>query len=588
MSSTRRVWVCSAALSLAAFFGVNLGTANAATEESLFTAQTPALTNVSDGSNVNYELGMKFTSGVAGQIAGIRFWKSSKESGTHTGHIWSASGQLLATLTFTNETGSGWQAQMFASPIAVKASTVYVVSVNTGRTYYAATNRGLASQVVNQDLRSVVGSNDVFGAPGSFPTSTFKSSNYFRDVIFTPGTAALTQQLSASASSLSFGNVNVGSSASQTLTMTNSGTGSVSISQMTAAGTGYTSVSGVTLPMSLAAGQTVSTKVTFAPTAMGSNSGSVSVVSSATNSPSTVALSGSGTAGTQPMISVVPVSVGFGSVSVGLSNTQTVTISNPGNASLSVTQSLLAGTGMSMSGLSLPLTVLAGKSASFTVAFAPKAAGSITGSLTLVSNAPNSPLAVAVTGTGVTSVLQLSVTPGSLSFGSLAVGSNATQIVTIANSGNSSVSVSALTKSGAAFSMNGISLPVTLAAAQSATFNVVFTPASAGSAVGSIAVVSTATTAPAPISLSGTGTAAATHTAALNWAASTSTVAGYNVYRGTQTGGPYAIVDSSLVTIMNYTDSAVTSGHTYYYVVTAVDASGNESINSNEAAAIIP
>jgi hypothetical protein len=588
MSSTRRVWVCSAALSLATMFGFNLGTASAATVESLFTAQTPALTNVSDGSNVNYELGMKFTSGVAGQIAGIRFWKSSKESGTHTGHLWSASGQLLATLTFTNETGSGWQKQMFASPIAVKASTVYIVSVNTGKTYYVATDNGLSSQVVNQDLRSVVGSNDVYGSSGGFPTSTYKSSNYFRDVIFTPGTAALTQQLSASASSLTFGNVNLGSSASQTLTMTNSGTGSVSISTMTAAGTGFSSVSGVTLPMSLAAGQTVSTKVTFTPTAMGSNSGSVSVVSNATNSPSTVALSGSGTAASQPMISVVPGSVGFGSVSVGLSNTQTVTISNPGTASLSVSQSLLAGTGMSVSGLSLPLTVLAGKSASFTVAFAPKAAGSITGSLTLVSNALNSPLAVGLSGTGVSSVLQLSVTPGSLNFGTLTVGSNASQTVTIANIGNSSVSVSALSMSGAGFSVSGISLPVTLAAAQSLTFNVVFTPASAGSAVGSVTVVSTATTAPAAITLSGTGAAAATHTAALNWVASTSNVAGYKVYRGTQTGGPYAVVDSSLVTIMNYTDSTVSSGNTYYYVVTAVDASGNESSNSNEAAAIIP
>src|SRR5271166_2567980 len=116
MSFTRRVWVCSAVLSLAAFCGFEV---KAATTESLFTAQRPALTNVSDGSNVNYELGMKFTSGVAGQIAGIRFWKSSEESGTHVGHIWSGSGQLLATLAFTNESGSGWQSQMFTSPVVI-------------------------------------------------------------------------------------------------------------------------------------------------------------------------------------------------------------------------------------------------------------------------------------------------------------------------------------------------------------------------------------------------------------------------------------------------------------------------------------
>jgi hypothetical protein len=690
MNFNRRVRVCSAALSLAAFWGFNVDAAKAATTESLFTAQTPALTNQSDGSNVNYELGMKFSSGVAGQITGVRFWKSSNETGTHTGHIWSSSGRLLAAVTFTNETGSGWQQQAFATPLTLSASTVYVVSVNTGKTYYSATDYGLSSQVVNQDLRSIVGHNAVYGAPGKFPTNTWESSNYFRDVVFVPGAATPTEQLSASATALSFGSIGVGSSASQTLTMTNSGTGSVNVSQVTAAGTGF-SVSGATLPATIAAGQSVSMKVTFTPTAGGSDSGSVSVVSNATNSPSTIALSGSGIAstvqltasasslsfgnvlvgaksaaqsltltntgnssvnlsqvsmtgaafstsgmsmpmtlaagqsaamavtfapsatgsasgslsftsnatnspanvalsgaGVQPQISVVPGSISFGNVSVGVTNTQTVTISNPGTANLSVTQSLIGGTGLSLSGLSLPLTVAAGKSASFTVAFAPAAAGSITGSITLVSNAPNSPLSMALSGTGAASTLQLNANPGTLSFGSLTVGTNAIQGVKLTNSGNSSVSVSALSVSGAGFSVSGISLPVTIAAAQTATFNVSFTPTSAGSAVGSISVVSTATTAPAPITLSGTGVAVALHTAALNWVASTSSVAGYNVYRGGQSGGPYTVIDTSLVTIMNYTDSTVTSGQTYYYVVTAVDASGNESGYSNEAAAIIP
>jgi hypothetical protein len=298
-----------------------------------------------------------------------------------------------------------------------------------------------------------------------------------------------------------------------------------------------------------------------------------------------IALSG---AGVQPQISVVPGSISFGNVGVGVTSTQTVTINNAGTASLSVTQSMLSGNGMTLSGLTFPMTVAAGKSATFTIAFAPAAAGSIAGSITLVSNAPNSPLTVALSGTGVASVLQLSASPGSLTFGSLTIGSNATQVVTLTNGGNASVSVSALSVSGTGFSVTGISLPVTLTAAQTATFNVVFTPASAGNSVGSITVVSTATTAPAAIALSGTGAQAATHTAALNWVASTSSVAGYNVYRGTKSGGSYTLVDSSLVTIMNYTDSTVQTGLTYYYVVTAVDASGNESGYSNEAAAIIP
>src|SRR5262249_31471807 len=165
--------------------GVNFaGTVN---PETLFTTQTPAAVNLSDGSNVNYELGTAFTSGVAGSITAIRFWKDSNETGTHTGHLWSATGQALATVTFANETASGWQQQNLATPVQISANQQYVVSVNTGATFYVATVGGLATQVTNLDVSSVVGANGVFGSPGQFPTSTFNHTNYFRDVVFVPG-----------------------------------------------------------------------------------------------------------------------------------------------------------------------------------------------------------------------------------------------------------------------------------------------------------------------------------------------------------------------------------------------------------------
>jgi SdrD B-like protein len=85
-----------------------------------------------------------------------------------------------------------------------------------------------------------------------------------------------------------------------------------------------------------------------------------------------------------------------------------------------------------------------------------------------------------------------------------------------------------------------------------------------------------------------TATAQQTHSATLSWTASTS-VSGYNVYRGATTGGPYSIVNgSSLVTLLTFKDSNVVSGQIYFYVVTAVDANGNESNNSNEVQAAIP
>jgi hypothetical protein len=79
-----------------------------------------------------------------------------------------------------------------------------------------------------------------------------------------------------------------------------------------------------------------------------------------------------------------------------------------------------------------------------------------------------------------------------------------------------------------------------------------------------------------------------THSATLSWTASTSTVSGYNVYRGSVSGGPYTLVNTSLVTLLTFTDSAVQSGQTYFYVTTAVDGSGNESLYSNETTAAIP
>jgi fibronectin type 3 domain-containing protein len=129
---------------------------------------------------------------------------------------------------------------------------------------------------------------------------------------------------------------------------------------------------------------------------------------------------------------------------------------------------------------------------------------------------------------------------------------------------------------------------VTLIPSQNLVLTIQFSPTAAGSVSGSISIVSNASGSPASVSLSGTGVAPVQHTVALSWTASTSTVAGYNVYRGTVSGGPYSKINSSLVATLSYTDSTVQSGTTYYYVTTAVDSSGDESTYSNEVSAPIP
>ena len=393
-----------------------------------------------------------------------------------------------------------------------------------------------------------------------------------------------TSLLSASTSSLSFGSLLVGSATSQPFTLTNTGTGSVNVSQVAATGVGFT-VTGFPGAVTLAAGQSLPLTANFTPASAGAAVGSISVVSNATNSPLTISLSGTGV---QPQISMIPSSVSFGNVTVGVTNSQTLTIKNPGTATLNVTQASLSGTGFTSTGLTVPLSVPAGGSSTFNVGFAPTSAGAASGSLTLISNTPNSPLVLPFGGTGIAATLQLSASPVSLSFGSLTTGTNASQTIKLTNTGNSSVSISQVSASGTGFSTNSIALPLSLAVGQSTSFTVNFAPASVGSLPGSVTVVSNATNSPLVVTLSGTGTSPVSHTVSLSWTAGSSNYSGFNIYRGTTSGGPYTRVDTSMISSTSYLDPGVSSGQTYYYVATEVDTTGTESGYSGEVSAVIP
>jgi len=287
-----------------------------------------------------------------------------------------------------------------------------------------------------------------------------------------------------------------------------------------------------------------------------------------------------------PSVSVSPSSLSFTNVTVGTSSSQTVTVTNSGTADLVVSSVTLAGAGFSMSPLTFPLTITAGSSHTVTVTFSPQAAGTVNGTATITSNASATPTVVAVQGTGVSpTVATLNVSPSTVSFGKLVVGNSSSQNLTLSNPSSVNVSVSGITVSGAGFSSN-VQTPFTVAAGTSSAVAVLFQPQAAGNVTGSISVASSATNSPASASLSGTGTIQ--HSVDLSWNASTTaTVAGYNVYRAPQSGGPYQILNSALQSLA-FTDSTVQSGTTYFYVVTAVDSSGTESSFSAEASAAIP
>ena len=204
--------------------------------------------------------------------------------------------------------------------------------------------------------------------------------------------------LSLSSSTLNFGNVQLGSAKSMLLALTNAASSAaVQISQVTASGPSFT-VTGVTLPVNLAAGQSVTLSVDFKPTSAGSTSGNVSIASTATNSNISVGLSGAGLASGQ--LAVSPASMNFSGVTVGGSQNQTGTLT-AGSSSITVSSASWNGTGFSLSGISFPVTVPAGQNVPFTVTFAPQTTGAVNGTVSFVSNASNSPVNETLGGTGV-------------------------------------------------------------------------------------------------------------------------------------------------------------------------------------------
>jgi hypothetical protein len=395
--------------------------------------------------------------------------------------------------------------------------------------------------------------------------------------------------LSVTPQSLAFGNVVVGASASQNVAVSNASTAPVTISNLSVSGAGF-SQNGATLPLTLAAGQSATIAVKFAPTAASSATGSLQITSNATNASIAVALTGTGTAAPpqQGTLTVSSQSLTFGSVVVGSSSSQNITVSNSSTAAVTISNLGVTGAGFSRSAVTLPLTLAVGQSAAIAVKFAPTAAGGVTGSLQITSNATNASIAVALSGTG-TAAPQgtLTVNPQSLAFGSVLIGSSANQTVTLSNTSGTAVTVSKVSATGAGFSQSSLTLPLTLASGQTASFTATFAPQTAGSASGSIQITSNATNSSASVALTGTGSTVQ-HSVDVAWDASTPAASGYNVYRSTQSGGPFTKLNAAPITVLIFTDNTVSSGVTYFYTVTSVAADGSESGDSAVVTAVVP
>jgi hypothetical protein len=144
------------------------------------------------GSAVEVGVGVRFQSDVNGTVTGIRFLKGTQDTTVHTGSLWSSTGQLLATGTFSGETASGWQQLNFAVPVNITAGTIYVASYHSGgpfmRTLAYFANSGHDNPPLHALKDGASGGNGLYlyGNGGQFPSLTFDGTNYWADVVFIP------------------------------------------------------------------------------------------------------------------------------------------------------------------------------------------------------------------------------------------------------------------------------------------------------------------------------------------------------------------------------------------------------------------
>jgi len=558
-------------------YWVDVAFAPAASAQQTIWPSTATPASIDAGANGPVELGVSFKSDVSGYITGVRFYKGVNNTGTHLGHLWSSTGTLLATATFTGENASGWQQVNFSNPVAISANTVYVASYYTQGHWSYDWNYFATSGVDNAPLHALANGNGAangvyaYGNGTVFPTSTTQA-NYWVDVVFNAaGSVAAAPTISTQP-----GNQTVVAGQSATFAVSAGGSAPLSYQwQKNGVNIAGATSANYTTP----ATTTTDSGLTFR--VVVSNTGGAATSTAATL---TVAAAGG------PGIQLSSSAVNFGNDPVGTNMSQAVIVTNTGTAALNVTQVTASGsTAFTVGGLSLPMSVSPGQKATIMANFLPASIGTASGSLSMASNASATPTSVALSGSGIAATYTLNVSATSLNFGNVTIGTSSTsQNVAVTNTGNSKVGISQISVSGTGYSVTGGSAPVTLSPSQTLTLTTQFHPTVAGSANGSISIASNATGSPAAVSLSGTGVVAVQHSVTLTWGSSPSTVSGYNIYRSTVNGSSYIKINSSILTRLSYNDASVQSGTTYYYVTTAVDSAGNESSYSNQVSALIP
>jgi hypothetical protein len=363
--------------------------------------------------------------------------------------------------------------------------------------------------------------------------------------------------VTANPTSLAFGSqAQNTTSASQPVVITNVGAATVAITSIAASTNfGETNACPTTLASGTGTGSSCTVNVTFAPTATGALTGSVTVTytstGSATPQTTTISLTGTGTAATGGTISISPTALTFASQAVGTTSaTQTVTVNNTGNTTVTFTSIAMSGDFAGATLAQCPSIAADAAPCTFQLSFKPTAAGTRTGAITLTDNATGSPQTVTLTGTGTGGTATVIVTPSSLAFGSQALSTTSAPLsVTVTNTGTAAVNFTGFTVTGtnagdfavpAATSGAACSPTGTVAAGASCTINVVFTPGANGARAATLNIADSATGSPQTVTLSGSGVTSSVIIAIAPGGSSTATtVSGGTAFYGlTITGAP--------------------------------------------------
>ncbi len=385
------------------------------------------------------------------------------------------------TLTMTN---SGTAALTIAS---IAATGNFAQTNNCGSSLAAA-----ASCAINVTFSPT--------SPGTLYGSVTITDNAFNSpqTEVLEGVGVATPAATVSASSLTFSSQTVSTtSAVQTVQLQNTGSSTLSITSITAS-SGFAATN--TCGTSLAVNATCVINVTFSPTAAGTVGGSVTIVDNASNSPQTIALTGTGQLA--PLVTLSPASITFGNQNVGTASApQTLTLTNSGSAALTI--GLIQTTGNFAQTNNCGASLAVSASCTVNVTFSPAQPGNLYGTISITDNAFNSPQTEILAGVGI-AVPAVTATPASLSFGSQQVSTtSAAQTVSLQNTGSAALTITSITTTSGYAEAN--TCGASLAVNATCVISVTFSPATSGTVNGALTITDNAVNSPQVIALTGSG-----------------------------------------------------------------------------------